>query len=122
MLFSTVGQLPVFLWMIAAGFLIGAWYAVLAAVRRLLQAGFWLSLISDAAFGAGAAVIFMAFLITANHGSMRLFTLAGAAVGMGLFALGAFPPLNALVCGLGRLLCRGYCALKQKRWINVIFR
>ena len=40
MLFSTVGQGWVFLWMMGAGAAIGAWYALLAALRRLLRAGF----------------------------------------------------------------------------------
>ena len=55
MLFGTIGQGWVFVWMVAAGALIGAWYALLAALRRLLAAGTWLSLAADAAFGAGDA-------------------------------------------------------------------
>ena len=122
MLFSTIGQFEVFLWMTAAGVLIGACYAVLAALRRLLQAGFWLSLASDIAFGTGAAGIFLSFLIAANYGRMRLFTLLAAGLGVCLFTFGLFPPLKALTSGAGRVLCRLYCALKRNRLINVIFR
>ena len=67
MLFSTVGQGWVFLWMVAAGALIACWYALLAALRRLLAAGFWLSLAADLAFGVGAAAIFCAALVTADY-------------------------------------------------------
>ena len=48
MLFSTIGQIHVFLWMAGAGALIGALCALAAALRRLLCAGFWLTLAIDA--------------------------------------------------------------------------
>ena len=122
MLFYTIGQFRIFLWLTAAGMLIGAWYAFLAGVRRLLEAGFWLSLASDVAFGAGAAGIFLAFLIAANYGRMHLFTLAGAALGICLFAFGLLPPVKALLTATKGMLCRVCCGLKRNRWINVIFR
>jgi len=122
MLFSTIGQGRIFLWMAASGILIGAWYAFLAAVRRLLDAGFWLSLIADIAFGAGAAVIFLAFLITANYGVMRLYPLLGAGVGIYLFAFGLFPLLKRLFLGLNSILCSVVSKLKQNRLIKVILR
>ena len=50
MLYATAGQGWVFVWMAAAGALIAAWYGVLAGLRRLLAAGFWLSLAADVAF------------------------------------------------------------------------
>jgi len=122
MLFSTIGQFPVFLWMTAAGVLIGAWYAFLAGVRRLLEAGFWLSLISDIAFGAGAAAIFILFLVAANYGRMYFYTLLGAVLGVCLFAFGLLPPLKAFCKALRGILCRLCCSLKRNRLINVIFR
>ena len=57
-LYETVGQLQVFVWMLAAGALMGAWYAVTALLRRLLEARTWLGLCADAAFGLGAGAIF----------------------------------------------------------------
>lgn len=122
MLFSTIGQFPVFLWMIAAGFIIGIWYALLAALRRLLQAGFWLSLACDLAFGAGAAAIFLAFLITANYGRFRFFAFLGALIGIILFAGCILPPTKALIGRVRKLICRIYFGLKRNRLIKVIFR
>jgi spore cortex biosynthesis protein YabQ len=122
MLFSTIGQFPVFLWMIAAGFIIGIWYALLAALRKLLQAGFWLSLACDLAFGAGAAAIFLAFLITANYGKFRFFTLLGVLIGIILFAGCILPPAKALLNRLRGAMCRICCRIKQNRLIKVIFR
>ena len=78
--------------MVAAGALIACWYALMAALRRLLAAGFWLSLAADAAFGVGAAAIFCAALVTADYGRVRLFSIAGALAGFALCAAGLFPP------------------------------
>lgn len=122
MLFYTIGQFRIFLWMAASGLVIGAWYAFLAFVRRLLQAGFWLSLAADLAFGTGAAAIFLAFLVAANYGRLRLFAVLGMLAGCALFAFGLYPPLNALTRALRRGFLRAYNKLKQNRLINVILR
>ena len=95
MLFTTLGQHRVFLWMLAAGALTGAWYAGMAALRRLLSAGPWLSLLADCAFGLGAAAIFCLALFTANYGQLRLYAVLADALGFGLFALGALHPAAA---------------------------
>ena len=122
MLFSTAGQGWVFLWMLAAGALIGAWYALLAALRRLLCAGFWLSLAADVAFGAGAAAIFCAALVAANYGVVRLYAVLGAALGFALFAAGAYPPGRAAARALARAARHIFVKISRFRWIKVIFR
>lgn len=122
MLFSTIGQIYVFLWMMTAGLIIGAWYALMAALRKLLQAGFWLGLALDIAFGAGAAVVFSVFLVAANYGEVRLFAVFGAIIGCALFAIGLWPPVRALFAYVRGKLYRIYNAFKQNRLIKVIFR
>ena len=122
MLFATVGQGWVFLWMMAAGALIACWYALMAALRRLLTAGFWLSLASDAAFGVGAAAIFCAALVTADYGRVRLFSIAGALAGFALCAAGLFPPARRAGLALGRMLRHVFATIRGFRWIKVIFR
>ena len=122
MLFATVGQGWVFLWMVAAGAVIGLWYALLAGLRRLLAAGFWLSLGADLAFGAGAAAIFCAALVAADYGRVRLFSVLGALAGFGLCAAGVFSPARRLaraVAGAGR---RIFVKIAGFRWIKVIFK
>jgi hypothetical protein len=122
MLFATAGQGWVFLWMVAAGALIACWYALLAALRRLLSAGFWLSLAADMAFGAGAAALFCAALVAADYGRVRLFSIAGALAGFALCAAGLYPPARqvaaALSCGFRHIfdIIRNFC------WIKVIFK
>ena len=122
MLFSTIGQSDIFIWMVAAGVLMAAWYVLLEALRRLLRAGFWLTLASDLAFGVGAAVIFILALVTANYGQVRLFTVMGACLGFGLFMLGLYPPVKRLAAGILRAMCRLFHKIRQLRWIKVIFR
>ena len=122
MLFSTAGQGWVFLWMLAAGALIGAWYALLAALRRLLRAGFWLSLAADAAFGAGAAAIFCGALVAADYGRVRLFDVLAALMGFFLFSAGAFPPARRAAGALAGAARRIFVKIREYRWIKVIFR
>lgn len=103
MLFSTVGQGALFLWMTAGGMVIGAWYALTALLRRVIGAGFYLSLACDLLFGAGCAAIFILFSVAGSYGRLRLFDVLAALLGMLLFHLAFRRPLDCL----GRLIRRG---------------
>ena len=122
MLFATIGQPQVFLWMLAAGVLIGAWYACMAAVRRLLCAGPLLSLVADLAFGIGAAAIFCLALCLANYGRMRLFACLAAAMGCALFIGGVLLPVKSVVCRASRAIRHIFATILQNSWIKVIFK
>ncbi|MBR1560637.1 MAG: hypothetical protein IJ646_10405 [Clostridia bacterium] len=122
MLFGTLGQLPVFLWMAGAGALMGAWYAVLAGVRRLLAAGVLLGLCADLAFGVGAAAIFCLGLYAANLGELRLYAALAAALGFAIFACGVYPPGKKAAFGLMAIFRKIVVKIRRHRWINVIFR
>ena len=122
MLYATAGQGWVFAWMAAAGALIAAWYGLLAGLRRLLAAGFWLSLAADAAFGVGAAAIFCAALVAADYGRVRLYAILAAALGFALFAGAAFAPARGAARRLARRLRHIFVTIRGFRWIKVIFR
>lgn len=122
MLFATVDQGYVFLFMCAAGALVSAWYDVMLIARRALEAGFFLSLLADIALGLGAAALLSVALVAANYGQPRLYAFAAAALGAALYALGAARPLHALLRGLRRLGARMCGGLKKNRIIKVIFR
>ena len=122
MLFATVGQGWVFLWMVAAGALIAGWYALLAALRRLLAAGFWLSLAADLAFGAGAAALFCAMLVAANYGRARLYCVLATLLGFALCAAGIYPPARRAASALYGAACRIFVKIRAIRWIKVIFK
>ena len=81
MLFATAKQGALFVWMMACGAAIGFWYALMAGLRRFIRAGFWLTLLCDLSFGAGSAVIFIAFLLAGSYGQLRLFGVIAAGLG-----------------------------------------
>lgn len=122
MLFSTIGQLPVFLWMTGAGLIVGALYSLAAALRRLLDAGFWLTLTIDALFGLCAAGISIAALVTGSYGRLRLYELLGAALGFCLYLLGPRPLLSRLSSALGQEIRSRIAKTKNFRIIKFIFR
>lgn len=122
MLFSTIGQIHVFLWMVGAGLAVGALYALCAWIRRLLCAGFWLTLTIDALFGLGAAVILIVAALIASYGRLRLYELLGAVLGAILFELGVRPPLEALFGAIFARLRRLFQKIANFRLIKVIFK
>lgn len=122
MLFSTIGQIHVFLWMVGSGLLIGALYALCAGLRQLLEAGFWLTLAADMLFGLGSGLILIAAMLLAGYGSVRLYELLGAAAGFCLFRLSVEPALRRL-CRAAARLVRGIIQRTANfRLIKVIFK
>lgn len=122
MLFATAGQFPLFLWMVGAGVAVGALYSLCAGLRRLLSAGFWLTLAADAFFGLAAALTLIAALLLGCDGRLRLFELLGAAVGFCLYWVGFAPLLRSAVLGAARMLRRIFVKIAGNRLIKVIFR
>lgn len=122
MLFATVGQGRLFIFMMACGAAIGAWYALTEALRRFLQAGTLLSLGCDLLFGLGGAALLIAFSLVADRGALRPFELIAAALGAALFRFAAMPPLFALGRLLQRSLRRSIAWLAEKSLIKIIFK
>ena len=122
MLFATIHQGLLFLWMMAAGVLIGLWYALTLGLRKLIQAGFWLTLSCDLLFGAGCAVILCAFLVAGNYGALRPFELLGAACGALLCVCALLPPLRSLGRWLSRVQRATAARLKSCRVLQIIFK
>ena len=108
--------------MIAAGMLIGAIYNLSSGLRRLLEAGFWLSLIIDCLFGIAAALILVVALVTGCYGVVRGYALMGALLGVMIFALGAARPIAAAGRLIRRVARRIHNTLCENRLIKVIFR
>ena len=122
MLFATIHQGLLFLWMMAAGVLIGLWYALTLGLRRLIRAGFWLTLSCYLLFGAVCAVILCAFLVAGNYGALRPFELLGAVCGALLCVCAVLSPLRALgrwMAQLGRAVIK---RLRASRFLQIIFK
>lgn len=122
MLFATVGQGALFIWMAVAGMAVGVWYGMTALLRHVLQAGFWLTLACDLLFGLGSAVILLYFMITGNYGQIRLFSILGAVLGFFLFMFALAAPMTWLLELLQNKFRHFMTKLSQNRLINVIFR
>lgn len=122
MLFSTVGQGALFLWMMLGGMAMGAWYALTALLRRILCAGFWLSLACDLLFGAGCAAVFILFSYAGSYGRLRLFDVLAAALGMALFYCAFHAPLAAIARSINHLAGRIRCACASSRLLRCIFK
>ena len=122
MLFATVGQGARFVWMLAAGAAVGAWYMLTALLRRFIQAGFWLTLACDLLFGVGAAVILIAALIVGSYGQARLFDILAATIGAILFGAGILSSIWAILRKIRRKMRHILGILAKKRLINIIFK
>ena len=122
MLFATVGQGARFVWMLAAGAAVGAWYMLTALLRRFIQAGFWLTLACDLLFGVGAAVVLIAALVAGSYGQARPFDILGAALGAMLFSAGVLSPIWTLLQKIRRKLRDIMAKLTKNHLINIIFK
>lgn len=122
MLYETLGQHRIFLWMLFSGALIGAWYAFMAGIRRLIGAGVWLGLACDALFGLGAGAIFCGMLYAANHAALRGYAVLAALMGFAAFAAGVYPPGRRAVYAIKCSFEHIFVKIGRYRWINVIFK
>lgn len=122
MLFSTIAQPQLFLWMTLAGMVSALWYALLNALRQKTQAGALLSLCIDAIFAAGLAAVLIAFFLLGNYGKFRAFALLGAAAGGALCEWALLRPLKRLLGGLHARARRFMASLAKKRLFNIIFK
>lgn len=122
MLFSTIGQEHIFLWMVGAGLLIGAMYGLQRVLCRLLEAGFMLTLVADLIFGIAAAAILLLALITGCYGELRLYQLLGVLAGVLLFRTGIEAPLRRILRRFFRRLQFFYGRFSKFHLVKVIFK
>ena len=122
MLFATISQPAIFLWMMFCGGIIALWYSLMALVRHLMQAGFWLSLICDLIFGLGCAAILIAGLVIGDYGRVRLYSLSGAILGAIVTRIGLITPLYVVFARFGAFLRIIVTKLAKYRLIKVLFK
>lgn len=122
MLFHTVGQSQVFLSMLYAGLAIGAWYDVLRFVRRVLEAGPWLTAALDLVFAVGAAATLVVAMVLSSYGEMRVYCLLGALSGAVIYSFTLSRLLRVLVCRPCAFLARQARKLISTPFAKKIFR
>ena len=122
MLFQTVGQANVFLAMVAAGALGGAWYSLLRRLSRRLEAGVLISLLIDFLYGAGLFAGLAAALFRVNYLDLRLYALIGALSGHILYLYAVPPVIDGLLAFLTRVLRRIGDEIVIKNFLQILFK
>ena len=122
MLFATIAQPLLFLWMMLSGMIAALWYALVDGVRKLMQAGRLLSLFTDFVFALGLAAILTTFFLWGNYGQMRLFGLIGAACGYMLMHFAVIRPASACLKAVSVKIRPIAAKISQNRLFNIIFK
>ncbi|MEA4898842.1 spore cortex biosynthesis protein YabQ [Bacillota bacterium Meth-B3] len=122
MLYYTVGQWRIFVTMVAAGALAGAWYALMARVARALDAGAWLNAFFDLMIALGVWTIVCAGLLAANYGEVRLYALSGAALGFFAYQLTVKRLVDALLGAVSKIARKLRAWLCKRSLMKKIFR
>ena len=122
MLFSTIAQPLIFLWMMFCGGIIALWYGAMKAVRRITAAGFFLSLFCDLIFSLGCAVILVAGLIVADYGRVRLYSLIGALLGTIMTHFALISPLQVIFSQIWTKFHGIMTKLAKNRLIKVLMK
>ena len=122
MLFDTISQPLIFIWMMVCGGIIALWYSLMGLVRRLTEAGFFLSLLCDLIFGLGCAAILIAGLVTADYGRVRLYSLLGVLLGAIMTKFGLITPFQNVFGRISAFLQEIVTKLAKYRLIKVLFK
>jgi len=85
MILSMSGQAWLFLGTVAAGFVIGFVYDIFRIARKTARHKPWLVQLEDVLYWTIASVLMFYFMLRQNHGEVRFFAIAGAAIGMVLY-------------------------------------
>lgn len=88
---STANQVYVFLSTVYAGFIIGFIYDCYRMVRRITKPGKWITGILDLLFWFIMGVLSFLVIFYVNNGEVRIYTIAGFAIGWALYALTLSP-------------------------------
>ena len=122
MLFSTIAQPQMFLWMMLSGMIAALWFEIVDGTRRLMQAGRLLSLFTDMVFASGLAAILILFFLWGNYGQFRLYALIASACGFGMCYFGLLKPVKAIFARLLKRVSGFMEGLAKKRPFNIIFK
>jgi len=122
MLFSTIAQPQMFLWMMLSGMAAAIWFEIVDGTRRLMQAGRLLSLFTDMVFALGLAVILILFFLWGNYAQFRLYALFASALGFALFYFALLKPVRRALGRLMKHISDFMAGLAKKRPFNIIFK
>lgn len=122
MLYYTIGQWRVFVFMLLAGAAAGAWYGLILRAGRLMQAGPWLNAFLDLLCALGIWLVLTAALLIANYGQVRAYALIAFALGLAIERLTVGRLIMLLLNGLGLGLKKALEAITSCHLMKKIFR
>ncbi len=122
MLYATIGQWRVFLFMALAGAGAGCWYGLILRTGRLMVPGPWLHALLDLFSALGIWIILTWALLAANYGQPRAYALAAAALGFAAQRLTLAPLVSWILRLLGRVSGWVVVAISRPVWVKNIFR
>lgn len=118
MLFYTIGQGNVFLWMAFAGLLIGFGYDCFRLLRCLFRVGAVGTLLLDCLWGVVSGVVLACMLVIANRGELRAYVLLAVLCGFLLYGAAASRPMLLLARRVRRLVKK----LPRFRLLDIVFK
>jgi hypothetical protein len=122
MLYYTLPQAGEFAAMLLAGVLLGGIMLLFSWLRRLMRAGFFISLACDLLMGLLWAGVVCLALTIACRGRARAFHFAGMALGGALFLAAASPLTRAAGRTAARWGRRAAHALGKNRFVRALLR
>ena len=122
MLYETLGQGREFAAMVGAGAAMGAVSAGFAGLRRLMQAGKWLSLACDCAMGLVWGAEAAGALFMACRGEARAYHFLAMAAGGFMFMAGISPAARGFFGKCGRMVRKMAEKMGWNRVLRAIFR
>ena len=122
MLYSTHSQALQLPLILLTGMLMGAVSLLFRGVRRLICAGFWLSLVCDILMGILWGGVFCAGVVIADNGRLRLFHIIAALCGAALFHVAFAIPAAGLTSHIALFLERACRYLSKNRLLRAIFK
>lgn len=118
MLFYTIGQGSVFLWMTFAGMLIALLYEFFRLLRCLFGGGTAVSLLMDCLWGSMSGGVLAVMLVAANRGELRLYVLLAVLGGFLLCRAAASGPIGLLWSVMERIVK----FLSRFRLFDIVFK
>ncbi len=122
MLYYTLPQAGEFAAMLLAGVAVGMIALAFSWLRRLMRAGFFISLACDLLMGLLWAIVVCVSLVVACRGRARAFHFIGMALGCALFLAAVSPLARAVGRGMGRIFRAVGRQLMKNGFVRALLR
>lgn len=122
MLYYTLPQAGEFAAMLLSGVAAGMIALAFSWLRRLMRAGFFISLLCDLLMGLLWALVVSASLVAACRGRARAYHFVGMALGCALFLAAVSPLARAVGRALSRAARAAAARLSKNRFVRALLK